>query len=189
MLKISSIVYIITFIIISISIFFIKNIEILAYITVLNLLFILVNKLMSKFYPTLKMVIPILILTVISNSLFDNWKLGFVLGFRMFNCYMFTFNFSKMITIKKLSKGIKNLFFPLKIFGINIEKIEIIVSIALCMMPCLINELKELKKYLKLKGIKPNYKSYILIIKAQFILILKKVNFIEKNMILKGYQE
>lgn len=63
------------------------------------------------------------------------------------------------------------------------------ISIALCMIPMLSDELEQTKNSLKSKGYKFKLNNLDLYIKPIMISILKRTDELEKTLIVKGYRE
>lgn len=85
-----------------------------------------------------------------------------------------------------IAKTIGFLCTPLKIFKINPEEIEILVCIALSMIPILKNEYIEVKTACKAKNITLNIQNSKIILSKLLISFIQRVNEIDEALIEKG---
>lgn len=178
------------FIIYIIAIFSIKNYEIL-------IIYILINFIISKivnvkflgFLENIKTIMILVIFTTIVNMVFGSIEDGVILGIRILIAYNITYIFSKIFDVLEISNTIEIMLKPLYIFKINVKSISLIISIALCMIPILKEELEQTKNSLKSKGYKFKLNNLNLYIKPVIISILKRTDELEKTLIVKGYQE
>ena len=108
---------------------------------------------------------------------------------KIFNCYIATYIFSKVLTISEIVDTIQKLCYPLKIFKINTNNIGIIVSISICMIPVLKREMYTLIQAMKSKGKLIKINNTIIIMKSMFISILIRSGQIERTLISKAYRE
>lgn len=178
------------FIIYIIVIFSIKNYELLVSYIVIN--FIISKIVKVKFLGFLENIKPIIILvifTTIVNMVFGSIEDGIILGIRILIAYNITYIFSKIFDVLEISNTIEIMLKPLYIFKINVKNISLIISIALCMIPILKEELEQTKNSLKSKGYKFKLNNLNLYIKPVIISILKRTDELEKTLIVKGYQE
>lgn len=173
-----------------IAIFSIKNYEILA-------IYILVNFIISKMFNTkfleflenIKILMILVIFTTIINMIFGSIEDGIVLGIRILIAYNFTYIFSCTFDILEFTQTIEIILKPLYFLKINAKDISIIISITLCMIPILKEELEQTKNSLKSKGYKFKLSNLDLYIKPIMISILKRTDELEKTLIVKGYLE
>lgn len=180
----------IVFIIYIISIFSIK-------LHMIFIVYILINVIVSKildakfwgFLENIRTLLILVIFTTLINILFGSIEDGIVLGARMLIAYNITYIFSTTFNILELAQTIEIILKPLCIFKIDIKDISLIISIALCMIPILNEELKQTKNSLKSKGYKFKLNNLDLYIKPIIISILKRTDELEKTLIVKSYQE
>ncbi len=178
----------IIFIIFTILIFIIKDLKILAIIFLLNIILIEIMKInINEMLYKLKKYLPFIIFTIIINIIFDSFYGGILIGIKIYICYNATYIYSKTVTLTEISETIQIICYPLKIFKINIKDIGIMISVAICMIPILKNEISTVIYSLKAKGKKINMKSIVIIIKPILISTLKRTNEIEKTLIAKAY--
>lgn len=178
------------FIIYIIVIFSIKNYEILAiYILINFIISILVNVKFLGFLENIKKIMILVIFTTIVNMILESIEDGIILGIRILIAYNITYIFSNVFNISEISYTIEIILKPLYIFKINVKNISLIISIALCMIPILKEELEQTKNSLKSKGYKFKLNNLNLYIKPVIISILKRTDELEKTLIVKGYQE
>ena len=189
MQKIKNLVVFLVFIIYTILIFFISNQIIILFIFIFNLILFLVFKLSFKnLLYNLKWASFVIIFTSLINIFFDSLYSSLLLGIRLFICYFTTYIYSKKIKISDLSEAIELLFYPFRIFKINTSNIGIIISIAICMIPVLRQEIFFAKNTLISRGQKLNISFMTIILKPLLISVLKRTNEMEKTLISKGYK-
>lgn len=178
------------FIIYVIAIFSIKNPEILAIYIIINFI---ISKILNTnflgFLENIKILMILVILTTIINIIFGSVEDGIVLGIRILIAYNITYMFSTTFNILEFSQTIEIILKPLYFFKINVKNISLMISIALCMIPILSEELEQTKNSLKSKGYKFRLNNLDLYIKPIMISILKRTDELEKTLIVKGYQE
>lgn len=173
-----------------ISIFSVKNFEILVIYIIVN--FIISKMLNTKFLgflENIKILMILVIFTTIINMILGNIEDGIVLGTRILIAYNFTYIFSSTFDILEFAQTIEIILKPLYFFKINVKDISLIISIALCMIPILKEELEQTKNSLKSKGYKFKLSNLDLYIKPIMISILKRTDELEKTLIVKGYLE
>ena len=173
-----------------ISIFSVKNFEILVIYIIVN--FIISKMLNTKFFgflENIKILMILVVFTTIINMILGNIEDGIVLGTRILIAYNFTYIFSSTFDILEFAQTIEIILKPLYFFKINVKDISLIISIALCMIPILKEELEQTKNSLKSKGYKFKLSNLDLYIKPIMISILKRTDELEKTLIVKGYLE
>lgn len=117
----------------------------------------------------------------------DSFINSFYVGLKLLIVCNATVIYSYSTSISEVSKIIKNLCTPLKIFKINPKDIELLVSISLSMLPILRKELNEVKDACKAKNISFNVKNSKYILSKLLLSIIRKTNYIEEALISKGY--
>lgn len=171
-------------------IFSVKSYEILGVLVLINFATsIILNAKFLGFLKNIKIIMILVIFTTITNMILENIEEGLILGIRILIAYNFTFIICSTFDILKFAQTIEMLLKPLCIFKINVKDISLIVSIALCMIPILSEELKQTKNSLKSKGYKFKLNNLHVYIKPTMISILKKTDELGKTLIVKGYQE
>lgn len=180
----------VSFLVYVIGIFFIEDLKILILLGILNFAFMKMTDISIKnFLETLKFVLPFFVFTAILNAVLANLKTGVIIGIRLFLAYQITNLFSKQMTQSEFAKVIEKILYPLKIFKINPEEIGMIVSISLCVLPILKNEIEQKKDALKAKGCKGSFSNLIILVKPVLISILRRTSEMEKTLKAKGFEE
>lgn len=178
----------ILFILLTICIFFIKNYLLLLLLFVMNLLIIIKNKVsFYEYFKNFKILLPFLVFTLVFNIFFMNYKEAILIFFRIIICYFITYTYYKTTSDLEIAHTIEMFFYPLKLFKINTRNISLIISIALCMIPILKQEINAVQNALKSKGAKLKITNFTLILKPVLISIIKRTGEIEKALISKGY--
>ena len=86
-----------------------------------------------------------------------------------------------------MAKTVRIICTPLKLFKVNTKDIEILVALALCMIPVLKKEAIDLKNACTAKGIKWNIKNMKIILSKFLVSIIKRVTEIDEALVEKGY--
>lgn len=175
------------FIIYATTIFFLPNNIYILICVILNLLIIFLFKLSIKkaFSNTLK-IVPFVLITIIINILLDSFLFALWIGIKLLIVCNTTFIYSQTTTVANLAKTIKILCFPLKLFKVNTEEIEVMVCISLSLLPAIKNDLNELKNACMAKNIDINLKNSKYILSKFLLSLIKRVNQIDEAMIEKG---
>ncbi len=185
----NSITFII-FIIYTTSIFFLNNNISLLLAFIINVIIMMIIRI--NILNALKYIIkisPFILFTIIINCILSDYQYGIFIGIKLLLVCNITYIYSKTTSIRNIAITIKNLCIPLKIFKINIDDIEIMVCIALSMIPILKREYNQIKDACIAKDIKFNLKNIKIILTKLIISTLKRVNEIEESLIEKGYEE
>ena len=136
---------------------------------------------------------PFILLTVI----IDIWVMGLLeaikIGIRLIMVCHLTYIFGKTTTAGKLAKAVKTLLFPLKWFGVNIDNIGIMVSLAITFIPIIKQEIQNIRYSLIAKGFNMSLRNQIThinyIMGPLFYFLLRKVREIEYALKSKAYIE
>lgn len=177
------------FIIYTILIFWIKDIKLIGCIFLLNFIIAIIFKInLKRMLYNLKILLPFIIFTMLINIIFDSLYSGIIIGIRLIICYNITYIFSKTLTVMEIAETIQDMCYPLKIFRINTKNIGIMVSISICMIPVLKNEISALIKAMRSKGKMMKINSMIIIMRPMLISVLRKTSQIEKTLIAKAYE-
>ena len=111
---------------------------------------------------------------------------------KLFLLINLTYTISNILTPNNISEALYYMFYPLKIFKINIKNISLIISIALTFIPILIDEAKSIKNALIIKGFDFNLKN---VLTKPHIFLITYINGIfdrtdelERTLIMKAYE-
>jgi len=185
-----NIIKFITFITYTVSIFFINDLRLLVGLFLLNFIIAIILKTnLKRMFYNFRVLLPFIVFTVLTNIFFDSLYDGFIIGIRIIICYNITYIFSKTITVLEVADTIQRICYPLKMLKVNTNNIGIIVSISICMIPVLKNEIHAISQAMKSKGKLVKINSTIIIMKSMLISILRRTNQIEKTLIAKAYME
>lgn len=185
-----NIIRFIAFIAYTILIFLLNDLKLLCYIFFLNFIMAILLKIeLKRMFYNLKILLPFIIFTMLINIILANLYDGIMIGIKLIICYNITYIFSKTVTILEIVDTIQKVCYPLKIFKINTNNIGIMISISICMIPVLKNEIYTLIQAMKSKGEQIKINSIIIIMKPMLISILRKTSNIEKTLISKAYTE
>lgn len=178
----------IAFILLTIIIFFIKSYILLLLLFVVNLLVIIRYKIpIYEYFKNLKLLMPFLVFTLIFNVFLMSIEEAFLILVRIILCYLITYSYYKTTSDLEIAHTIEMFFYPLKWFKINTRNISVIISIALCMIPILRQEINAVQNAIKSKGAKLKLGNFNLILKPILISIIKRTGEMEKALISKGY--
>jgi energy-coupling factor transport system permease protein len=111
---------------------------------------------------------------------------------KLFNAIVFAYTISRLMPISQISEGFYYLFYPLKLFKVNIKNLSLIISIAITFIPIMSNEASEIKKSLISKGFNFNIKNVFtkphIFLVTYFNNLFNKVDELEKALLMKGYE-
>lgn len=184
----------IAFFIYTICLFWIQDIRLLIGIFGLQLLFMLLCNVSGKEAgKTILRLIPFILFTAVINI----WTMGAMgairIGIRLVMVCHITYIFGKTTTAMQIAKAIQTLLYPLKWFGVNINNIGIMVSIAITFIPIIKQEIQSIKYSLIAKGFDMRLGNQIkhinYIMGPLFYSLLRKVIEIEDALKSKAYIE
>ncbi len=179
-----------SFILYATFIFFINNYVGLLIIFLLNVVAMMTFKVkvMGAIESIVKL-LPFILLTVVINCLLANYQYAFMVAIKLTLVCQITYIYAKTTTVKGIASTVKNLCIPLRFINVNPEDIELLVCIALSMLPIFKQEYNQLKDACLAKGMELNIKNMKLILTKLLVSVMKRVNEIEASMIEKGYEE
>ncbi len=181
------------FFIFSILLFLINNYIFLLLFFTLNIMIILFLKI--NFLRFLKFIIKNLLFIIfifICNIIFVDLNTAIMTALKLFLAINLTYTISNILTPSNISTAFYYLFYPLKIFKINIKNLSLIISITLTFIPVLIDEAKNIKTSLLIKGFEFNIKNALT--KPHIFLItyingiFERTDELEKALIMKAYE-
>ena len=104
-----------------------------------------------------------------------------------------TYQYGHTKTILKIAKPVKQLLYPRKWLGVNIDNIGIMVSLAITFIPIIKQEMEQIRYSLKAKGFDMHFKNQVkhinYIMAPLFYSLLRKVSKLEEALESKGYVE
>ena len=123
-----SMLILLVFFSLSILIFIIDNYIILISLILIDLIILFLlqvnfHKIMNVLYKNMLFILFIFL----CNLLFLNLDIAFLTALRLFLAINFTYTISVLLPISKISEGFYYLFYPLKLFKINIKNISFLV--------------------------------------------------------------
>ena len=190
--NIFNICFLVMFLILSFTIFYINNYYYYLGILFLIILFFIIKKthikdiLKFNIYTFFSFTLIIFITNLFLMSLYESVNILIKL---ILACNL-SFILSIVLPSYKLIKTLDILLKPLTILKINTQTISLIISIGITFIPILINEIQKIRISLTSKGIKYNsIKNIFLMLKILIPNLLKKVNDIESSLIAKGVNE
>ena len=179
-----NLVKLITFILLTIIVFFISNYIALLSIFFLDLILTIIFKIsIREYFKSFKYLLPFLLLSFVLNVIFSNLDYAILILFRIIICYNITFTYYKVTSVLEIANTIQMIFSPLKIFKIDTSSISLIISIALCMIPILQQEINSVRNAIKAKGAKIKITNITLVLKPILISMLQRTGEIEKALI------
>lgn len=184
----------IAFFIYTICLFWIKDINVLLGVFILQILFMLLCHVsISGAIKTIWKLLPFILLTVIIDLFVMKAIDAIQIGIRLVMVCNITYLFGKTTTAMQIAKAVKMLLHPLTWFGINTNNIGIMVSLAITFIPIIRKEIENIRYSLKAKGFNMSFISQIThinyIMGPLFYSLLRKVKEIEYALISKAYIE
>lgn len=190
--NIFNICFLVMFLILSFTIFYINNYYYYLGILFLIILFFIIKKthikdiLKFNIYTFFSFTLIIFITNLFLMSLYESVNILIKL---ILACNL-SFILSIVLPSYKLIKTLDILLKPLNILKIKTQTVSLIISIGITFIPILINEIQKIRISLTSKGIKYNsIKNIFLMVKILIPNLLKKVNDIESSLIAKGVNE
>lgn len=184
----------IAFLIYTICLFWIKDISLLLIIFGLQTILRLVCKVsIDGAIKSIFGLMPFIIFTVLINMLAMDLKEAILIGIRLILICHITYVFGKTTSAMQIAKAIQTLLYPLKWFGVNVNNIGIMVSIAITFIPIIKQEIQNIKYSLIAKGVDMRFTNQIkhinYIMGPLFHSLLRKVRDIEQSLKSKAYIE
>ncbi len=178
------------FLIYNFFLFYIESYYLIIISLILSIILILISK--RKFIDYLKFMkknILFMIFIFLCNLLFTNYLNSLFITTRFLLSINATYIFTSFLTPSDISNSICVLLYPLKIFKVDINKLSLIISIAITFIPILINEGVIIKKSLINKGYKFNLKNVLtrpqIFITTYLNNLFNKIDEIEKALSMK----
>lgn len=189
-----NVVKVIIFLIYTITIFFIKSYEVLAFILFLQILLMIIMKISIKeAIRNIVTLLPFILFTVVIDIWIMSVVEAILIGVRLIMVCNVTYLFGKTITASEIAKSIECLLFPFKWFKVNTKNIAIIISIAITFIPIIKQEWENIKYALVAKGFDTRFfnkvKHIDYLLGPLFLSLLKRVDDIEYSLRAKGYIE
>ena len=181
------------FLIFSICLFLINNYILLLVFLLLNVLLIILLKInLLKFIKFILKNLLFVLFIFICNIIFIDLNTAIMTTAKLFLLINLTYTISNILTPNNISEALYYMFYPLKIFKINVKNISLIISIALTFIPILMDEAKSIKNALLIKGFSFNFKN---VITKPHIFLITYINGIfdrtdelERTLIMKAYE-
>lgn len=178
----------ILFLLYSTSIFFIPNgLFILIPLAINVVLSIITKTSLKKIVQNLLKFMTFILFTFAINCLLDTYTNAVWVAMKLLLVCNITFIYSQTTSANEIAKTVRKLVTPLKVFKINPDEIEVLVSISLSMIPILKSEVADVKEACKAKNIPINIKNMKIILSKLMISILKRVSQIDEALVEKGY--
>ncbi len=188
MIRLKDVILFLVFLLYATAIFFIPNSIFLLIPFIINLLILAISKTnIKRALKNLLKLSPFVLLTFIINCLLDNYINATWMALKLFLVCNITFIYGTNTNTTTIAKTVKKIFTPLKILKVNPEEVEVLVAVALSMLPILKREYLEVKEACKAKNIKFNLKNIKIILSKLLTSFLKKVAEIDEALIEKGY--
>ncbi len=174
----------------TIGIFCVKDAKILCGMILLNSSITILLKIdLKKMLHSVKIFLPFVAITVALNLLLDSLQEAILIGIRILICYHATYLFSQTLTTLEIADTVQKICTPLKLFGIDTKHIGMMISISICMLPVLKNEITTVMQAMQAKGMPLNIKNSNILMEPMFISIFRKTNEMEKTLLSKAYRE
>lgn len=184
----------IAFFVYTICLFFIKDIRILACIFALQIIFMLLCRVsINGAIKTIWHLMPFILFTVLIDLCVMEVMDSILIGIRLIMVCHITYIFGKTTSSMQIAKAIQIILYPLKIFGVNINNIGIMVSLAITFIPIIRKEIENIRYSLKAKGFNMSFINQIThinyIMGPLFYSLLRKVSELENALKSKAYIE
>lgn len=176
----------------SILLFFINNYFIFLIIFIFNIIISIFIKIpLIKHLYIIKKNLLFIIFIFICNIIFNPLNVSIIISIRLFLIIDFTYIINNYFNSSKLQIAFNYLLTPLKLFNIDTNKLSLIISISLALIPVLRDETISIKYSLKSKGFEFNLKNAItrpsLFLITYLNNLFDRLNDLEKALIVKAY--
>lgn len=185
---------IIFFIAYSLATFLINNVWVLLGFTIFNLLLLIIFRISPL--KTLKNLWRIFWFTAfvfVFNIIFDTITASLITAWKIVIVTNFAFIFSTAMSPANMATGFSQLFYPLKLFKVNVDDFSLMFVIAFNFINIFSEELRTLQKSLKARHFKLNLKTFFkqghVILLMFFANIFKKVDSLEMSLKARGYNQ
>ena len=183
-----NVIIFILFLLYATAIFFIpNNIFLLCPFMINMVLWIVTKSNIKKIVRNLLKIFPFVLLTFLINCWLDTYVNALWMAAKLLLVCNITFIYSQTTSTAQVAKTVRKLCTPLKVFKINPEVIEVLVAIALSILPIMKREYMEVKEACKAKNIPINLKNSKIILSRMLTSYLKRVDEIDEALIKKGY--
>lgn len=184
-----NVILFLAFIIYATLIFFTPNLPIYVIVPFfINIIAMVITKVnLKKTIRNLLHILPFILFTGIINVILENYIYATYISIKLILVCNITYAYSRTTTVFTVAKTVRIICTPLKVFKVNTKDIEILVALALCMIPVLKKEAIDLKNACTAKGIKWNIKNMKIILSKFLVSIIKRVTEIDEALIEKGY--
>ena len=180
------------FFIYSALLFLIENFYILGFIFIFNLVVSLLVKIpLKRHFKIITRNILFVIFITLCNLLFSNTFESIKVGVRLFLVIDYTYIMGCFFDEMTLRIAFRYLFYPLKIFKVNIDNLTLIIVVSLTFIPILRDEATMIKYSLKSKGFDFKFKNVIkrphVYLITYFNNLLDRIDELEKSLKLKAF--
>ena len=184
----------IAFFVYTIGLFCINDFYLLAFLGIVQILIMFVCRISIKeVTKTIMQLMPFILFTVIIDLFLMELVEAIQIGIRLILVCHMTYLFGKTTTTMQIAKAVKQLLYPLKRLGVNIDNIGIMVSLANTLIPNIKQEMEQIRYSLKAKGFDMHFKNQVkhinYIMAPLFYSLLRKVSKLEEALESKGYVE
>ncbi len=185
-------VILLSFIIYTLILFSLSNYYLLTVLFIFQIILALFIKVsLLNIIHNINKLLPYMLFIIFVNIMFSNISNSLIIGIRLLIVCNITYIISYILTPINLSKAISDLLFPLKIFRIDLNQINLIITITLSFIPILIDEGLSIKYSLLSKNFKFNI---INLLKQPHVFILtyiknifERIEEMEKTLKAKAY--
>lgn len=170
------------------SIFLIpSNIFLICPLIINMILWVITKSNVKKTIRNLLKIFPFVLLIFFINYWLDSCMNALWMATKLLLVCNITFIYSQTTTVAQVAKTVNKMCTPLKLFKINPQVIEVLVAIALSMLPIMRREYIEVKEACKAKNIPINLKNSRIILSRMLTSYLKRVDEIDEALVEKGY--
>lgn len=187
-----NVIKMLTFIIYTVMLFFIKDIWRLFCVGLFQIgLTLICHISINQSIKTLIKLMPFILFTVIIDLCVMETMEAILIGIRLILVCNMTYIYGKTTTARSISIAIEKLLFPLTLFKVNTRNIGIMISIAITFIPIINKEIENIQYSLTAKGVNMNFWgrirhiNYIMV--PLFYSFLRKVGNMEEALLAKGY--
>ena len=172
------------------SIFFLPSNYILAAVVLINCGLGLAWRVdFGKLGRSLLKVLPFVLITVIFNVWLDTWENALFVALKLLLVSQVTFSYAQTMTSLGFAKVLGSLLRPLERIGVKTGEIELMVCIALSLVPILRENVREMRNAIIAKGRKVSLANTRYIVQKIAHDSFRRIEEIDAALVAKGIQE
>ena len=172
------------------AIFFLPNSYALIMVLIINLGLGIIWRIdWRKLGRSLFRILPFVLITVVFNVWLDTWENAVFVALKLLLVSQMTLSYAQTLTSLEFAKMLGKLLWPLSKIGVKTGEIELMVCIALSLMPILRDNVREMRGAVIAKGRKVDLSNMRYVVQKLAHDSFRRIDEIDAALIAKGVQE